>query len=121
MGVQFCFRSALRSSRTGHPQPSTSQGWAKQTAELGQDKLPNSPLTSLHEMDLLDVEHDSEKYEKTLGDANRTKLHNLFAASVDREKERYYCADPSLSYVTPAWIQPTEISGRLHPNDLRIL
>lgn len=63
------------------------------------------PLTSLHEMDLLDAEHDSEKYGTALGDANRAKLHSLFAASVDKEEERFYCAVPELSYVTPEWVQ----------------
>ena len=63
------------------------------------------PLTSLHEMDLLNFEHDSEKYGKVLGDANRAKLHSLFGASVDSEEERYYCAEPSLSHVTPEWTQ----------------
>jgi hypothetical protein len=63
------------------------------------------PLDSLHEMDLLDAEHDSEKYGKVLGDENRAKLHALFAASVEQEEERYYCADPALSFVTPEWVQ----------------
>lgn len=63
------------------------------------------PLDSLHEMDLLNTEHDSDRYGKVLGDANRAKLHSLFAASVEQEEERYYCADPAVSYVTPEWVQ----------------
>jgi hypothetical protein len=63
------------------------------------------PLDSLHAMDLLNAEHDSEKYGTVLGDANRAKLHALFAASVEQEEERYYCADPALSYVTPEWVK----------------
>jgi hypothetical protein len=63
------------------------------------------PLDSLREMDLLNTEHDSDKYGKVLGDANRAKLHSLFAASVEQEEERFYCADPALSFVTPEWVQ----------------
>ncbi len=63
------------------------------------------PLDTLHSMDVLNADHDSEKYGTALGDANRAKLHSLFAASVEQEEERYYCADPSLSHVTPTWAE----------------
>ena len=43
------------------------------------------------------------RYMEILGQANRTRLHDLFAASVMSEEESFYCAEPSLSYVTERW------------------
>ena len=44
-----------------------------------------------------------EHYMQILGKANRDKLHELFAASVDTQEEEFYAVDPAMSYVTAAW------------------
>jgi len=38
-----------------------------------------------------------------LGDENREKVHELFAASVETEEEDYFGFDHVLSYTTTAW------------------
>src|SRR5271165_1370830 len=52
----------------------------------------------------LDLEkRHGEHYDRTLGEKNRARLHELFAASVLTQEEEYYAVDPAMSYVTAAW------------------
>lgn len=60
------------------------------------------PVTSLPEFDEMDAMH-GDAYGKVLGDENRKRVHELFAASVETEEEDYFRTAPSLSYVTSAW------------------
>jgi len=60
------------------------------------------PVTSLKGFDETEAMH-GDAYGAILGDENRKKVHDLFAASVETEEEDYFGFDHLLSYTTPAW------------------
>ena len=60
------------------------------------------PVKSLPEFDDMEAMH-GDAYGKVLGDENRKRVHELFAASVETEEEDYFRTVPSLSYVTSEW------------------
>jgi hypothetical protein len=60
------------------------------------------PTKTLPEFDEMDAMH-GDAYGKVLGDENRKRVHDLFAASVETEEEDYFRTAPSLSYVTSEW------------------
>ena len=64
------------------------------------------PTKTLPEFDEMDAMH-GDAYGKVLGDENRKRVHDLFAASVETEEEDYFRTDPSLSYVTNEWAGDT--------------
>lgn len=60
------------------------------------------PVTSLKGFDETEAMH-GDAYGVILGDENRKKVHDLFAASVETEEEDYFGFDHVLSYTTAAW------------------
>ena len=60
------------------------------------------PVTSMKGFDEMEEMH-GDAYGAILGDENRKKVHDLFAASVETEEEDYFGFDHVLSYTTPAW------------------
>jgi|SRR5215472_23110 len=60
------------------------------------------PVTSLKGFDEMEAMH-GDAYGAVLGDENREKVHELFAASVETEEEDYFGFDHVLSYTTTAW------------------
>jgi hypothetical protein len=60
------------------------------------------PVTSLKGFDEMEAMH-GDAYGAVLGDENREKVHELFAASVETEEEDYFGFDHVLSYTTAAW------------------
>ena len=69
--------SGLRSSRTEHPQPNVPRGGPKQTAEVGQAKLPNSALDA----DLISLPQFVSNGEREL--STRDNVVALLAIRVD--------------------------------------
>jgi hypothetical protein len=60
------------------------------------------PLKSLHDLDRIEEMH-GKRYGEILGDENRKRVIELFAASVEREEEEYFALDTRASHVTAAW------------------
>ena len=60
------------------------------------------PLRSMHDLDAMEEKH-GKRYGEILGDANRKRVIELFAASVEREEEEYFAVDRRASHVTAAW------------------
>jgi hypothetical protein len=60
------------------------------------------PLRSLRDLDLMEEMH-GKRYGEILGDDNRKRVIELFAASVEREEEEYFAVDARASHITAAW------------------
>ena len=73
-----------------------SSGWRSGTY------LVLRPLRALGDLDLMEEMH-GKRYGEILGDDNRKRVIELFAAAVEREEEEYFAVDNHASHVTAAW------------------